>query len=118
MGRIESGEIKVGDAVTVLPNGYASTVKAIQMGVEEIQSATTEQSVTLLLNDEIDTSRGDMIVKSDQMPEPVKQIDAMTRKDEYPPDTLVWDAKGEALKNRTVPAFEPKPGAAVRVKVY
>jgi hypothetical protein len=43
----------------------------------------------------------------------VKQIDAMTRKDEYPQDTLVWSAKGEALKQRTVPAFEPKPGAAV-----
>ena len=43
----------------------------------------------------------------------VKQIDAMTRKDEYPQDTLVWNAKGEALKQRTVPAFEAKPGAAV-----
>jgi len=43
----------------------------------------------------------------------VKQIDAMTRKDEYPQDTLVWDAKGNALKQRTVPAFEAKPGAAV-----
>jgi hypothetical protein len=43
----------------------------------------------------------------------VKQIDAMTRKDEYPQDTLVWDAKGHPLKQRTVPAFEPKPGAAV-----
>ena len=43
----------------------------------------------------------------------VKQIDAMTRKDDYPQDTLVWDAKGNALKQRTVPAFEAKPGAAV-----
>ncbi len=36
MGRVESGEIKVGDAVTVLPNGYTSTVKAIQIGVEKL----------------------------------------------------------------------------------
>ena len=43
----------------------------------------------------------------------VKQIDAMTRKDEYPQETLVWDAKGNALKQRTVPAFEVRPGAAV-----
>lgn len=43
----------------------------------------------------------------------VKQIDAMTRKDDYPQDTLVWDAKGQPLKQRTVPAFEAKPGAAV-----
>ena len=77
MGRIESGEIAVGDAVTVLPSGVSSKVKAIMIGDQSLPSAFTEQSVTLLLQDEIDTSRGDMIVKSDQMPEPVKQIDAM-----------------------------------------
>ncbi|MEO6118155.1 MAG: GTP-binding protein [Methylotenera sp.] len=76
MGRVESGEIAVGDAVTVLPNGYQSKVKAIQLGEEQLQSATTEQSITLLLEDEIDTSRGDMIVKSSEMIDPVKQIDA------------------------------------------
>lgn len=76
MGRIESGEISVGDAVTVLPNGYQSKVKAIQLGESHLQSATTEQSITLLLEDEIDTSRGDMIVKSSEAQAPVKQIDA------------------------------------------
>jgi len=76
MGRIESGEISVGDAVTVLPNGYQSKVKAIQLGEDNLQSATTEQSITLLLEDEIDTSRGDMIVKSSEAQAPVKQIDA------------------------------------------
>jgi sulfate adenylyltransferase subunit 1 len=76
MGRIESGEITVGDAVTVLPNGYQSKVKAIQLGTDQLQYASTEQSVTLLLEDEIDTSRGDMIVKSAEAIEPVKQIEA------------------------------------------
>lgn len=76
MGRIESGEIAVGDAVTVLPNGYTSKVKAIQLGEEHLQSASTEQSITLLLEDEIDTSRGDMIVKTGEANEPVKQIEA------------------------------------------
>ena len=76
MGRVESGEIAVGDAVTVLPNGYQSKVKAIQLGNEQLQSAQTEQSVTILLEDEIDTSRGDMIVKTNEAPEPVKQIEA------------------------------------------
>jgi sulfate adenylyltransferase subunit 1 len=76
MGRIESGEIAVGDAVTVLPNGYQSKVKAIQIGDEQLQSAQTEQSVTILLEDEIDTSRGDMIVKTGSKIEPVKQIEA------------------------------------------
>ena len=76
MGKIESGNIAVGDAVTVLPNGYQSKVKAIQIGDEQLQSAITEQSITLLLEDEIDTSRGDMIIKSNQPIEPVKQITA------------------------------------------
>ncbi len=76
MGRIESGQVAVGDAVTVLPNGYQSKVKAIQIGDKTLASAQTEQSVTLLLEDEIDTSRGDMIVKSNEAPEAVKQIEA------------------------------------------
>lgn len=37
----------------------------------------------------------------------VKQIDTMTRNEEYPAETLVWDAKGTALKQQTVPMFEP-----------
>ena len=76
MGRVESGEIAVGDAVTVLPNGLSSRVKAIEIGGQKIDRAIHEQSVTLLLEDEIDTSRGDMIVKSAEAPEAVKQIDA------------------------------------------
>lgn len=76
MGRVESGSIAVGDAVTVLPNGYQSKVKAIQLGNEQLQSAQTEQSITLLLEDEIDTSRGDMIVKTSEAPEAIKQIEA------------------------------------------
>jgi hypothetical protein len=47
----------------------------------------------------------------------VSQIDQMTRKDEYPVETLVWDAKGKALTQQTVPAFEPRPGATVLYKV-
>lgn len=76
MGRVESGSIAVGDAVTVLPNGYQSKVKAIQLGNDQLQTAQTEQSITLLLEDEIDTSRGDMIVKTSEASEAVKQIEA------------------------------------------
>ena len=76
MGRVESGEIAVGDAVTVLPSGLTSTVKAIEIGAEPIERAIHEQSVTILLADEIDISRGDMIVKSAEQPQAVKQIDA------------------------------------------
>ncbi len=77
MGRIESGEVAVGDAVTILPSGLNSRVKSILLGEQSLQRAITEQSITLLLEDEIDTSRGDMIVKTDQAPAPVKQIEAM-----------------------------------------
>lgn len=77
MGRIEAGEIAVGDAVTALPSGQSSRVKAIELGNVKMQRAIAEQSVTLLLEDEIDISRGDMIVKTGEAPEPVKQIETM-----------------------------------------
>jgi sulfate adenylyltransferase subunit 1 len=76
MGRVEAGSIKVGDAITVLPSGLSSTVKAIQLGGTNLNTAVTEQSVTLLLADEIDISRGDMIVKSGEEPLAIKQVEA------------------------------------------
>jgi len=75
MGRVESGELAVGEAVTVLPSGRETRVKDIQIGGQSIPAAVSEQSVTLLLEDEIDISRGDMIVRSAAQPQVVKQID-------------------------------------------
>ena len=63
MGRIESGTVKAGDAVTVLPSGRSSRVKQILTFDRELGHAFAPQSVTLLLEDDIDISRGDMIVK-------------------------------------------------------
>ncbi len=77
MGSVESGSIRVGERVTVLPSGLTTTLKAIQIGGADIDEAITEQAVTLLLADEIDISRGDLIVKADQAPPASKQIDAM-----------------------------------------
>ena len=77
MGRIESGAIAVGDAVSVLPSGRESRVKAIEVNARPLPQAFAEQSITLLLDDEIDISRGDMIVKSGEQPQVSKQIDAM-----------------------------------------
>ncbi|QTQ31523.1 Sulfate adenylyltransferase, subunit I [Aromatoleum bremense] len=76
MGRVESGEIAIGDAVTVLPSGRISSVRDIQIGGVSQLRAIHEQSVTLLLADEIDISRGDMIVKSAEQPQALKEIDA------------------------------------------
>jgi sulfate adenylyltransferase subunit 1 len=75
-GRVESGEIAVGDPVTVLPSGRTSIVKTIEIGGSPEPQAIHEQSVTLLLADDIDCSRGDMIVRTGEAPTPVKEIDA------------------------------------------
>ena len=77
MGRISSGSITKGDAITVLPSGATSKVKDIQLYGESLAVANADQSVTILLEDEVDISRGDMIVKSDAQPVATKQIDAM-----------------------------------------
>jgi len=63
-GRIEAGEVSVGDEVTVLPSGRTSKVKEIVTYDGKLQTAFAPQSVTLTLADEIDISRGDMFVKA------------------------------------------------------
>lgn len=68
-GTIASGIIKPGDKITALPSGKSSTVKAIVTFEGELEEAFAGQAVTLTLNDEIDISRGDMIVKSDSVPD-------------------------------------------------
>jgi len=62
MGRIESGEISVGDEVVILPGGRRTRISGIRLGDRSLTHAIAEQSITLLLEDEIDVSRGDMIV--------------------------------------------------------
>ncbi|MGC3961997.1 MAG: sulfate adenylyltransferase subunit CysN [Rhodocyclaceae bacterium] len=76
MGRVESGSIRAGDEVTALPSGRTSRVKAVHVGGEPIAEGITEQSVTLLLEDEVDISRGDMIVKTAELPEARKELTA------------------------------------------
>jgi sulfate adenylyltransferase subunit 1 len=76
MGRVESGEIAVGDAVQILPSGQATRVADIQVYGRSIERAISEQSVTLLLDDDIDISRGDMIVKQGEAPAVTRQIEA------------------------------------------
>ena len=77
MGRIESGSIQVGDAVTVLPSGLNSRIKEIVTYDGLIDHAIAPQSVTLTIEDHLDISRGDMLVKADQAPKVIKEFDAM-----------------------------------------
>ncbi len=67
-GTIVSGSIKPGDAVTALPSGKTSTVKSVYTFDGDLEEGNAPNAVTLTLNDEIDISRGDMIVKSDALP--------------------------------------------------
>jgi sulfate adenylyltransferase subunit 1 len=77
MGRIESGEIAVGDEVAVLPSGRTTRVRDIRLLDRSLPQAGSERSVTLLLEDEVDISRGDMIVSLHEAPRVAKQIEAM-----------------------------------------
>lgn len=74
-GTIASGEIAVGDPITVLPSRKTSRVKSIVTYEGELQSAYAPMAVTLTLEDEIDISRGDMIVKSDNIPVTSDKLD-------------------------------------------
>jgi sulfate adenylyltransferase subunit 1 len=76
MGRIESGWISPGDAITVLPSGRSSKVKQILTYDGELERAFAPQSVTLRLEDDLDISRGDMIVKSHESARVTREIDA------------------------------------------
>lgn len=67
-GTVVSGDIKIGDDITALPSGKTSKVKSIVTFEGDVQYAHMPQSVTLTLEDEIDISRGDMIVKSENLP--------------------------------------------------
>jgi len=73
---VASGVIRKGDDVVALPSGKTSRVKVIDTYDGEIEEAFAAQSVTILLEDEIDISRGDMIVKPDNLPRVTRRFDA------------------------------------------
>ncbi|WP_114152384.1 sulfate adenylyltransferase subunit CysN [Chromobacterium haemolyticum] len=67
-GTIAAGEIRPGDEVVALPSGRRSKVKALVAYEGELAAAGAGEAITLTLEDEIDVSRGDMIVRADQAP--------------------------------------------------
>lgn len=76
-GRISSGIIRVGDEVVILPSQLQSKVKHIHFGDTSLNEAYAPQSINIELDDDIDISRGDMIVKATNQPYQSQEIDAM-----------------------------------------
>jgi bifunctional enzyme CysN/CysC len=76
-GKIVSGTITPGEEVIVLPSGKATSIKSITTYDGELQEAFCPQSVVLSLNDEIDVSRGDMIVRKENLPRIENSMEAI-----------------------------------------
>ena len=91
-GTIASGIIHPGDKITALPSGKSSTVKSIVTFEGDLDEAFVGQAVTLTLNDEIDISRGDMIVKSDDLPQVSTAVKAH----------IVWMSEGKIAPGKLV----------------
>lgn len=94
-GRIAGGIFKPGDKITVLPSGLTSAIKSIDTYSGPVEEAFAPMSVSITLEDDIDISRGDMIVKDDSEPEVSQDLDVM----------LCWMA-----------AKGPRPGAKYHLK--
>jgi len=79
-GTVASGIVRKGDEIVALPSGKKSRIKSIVTYDEELEQAFTPMAITLTLEDEIDISRGDMIVHSDNLPVSSDKVSA----------TIVW----------------------------
>ena len=89
-GTIAGGEIDVGDAVMVMPSGRQSTVKRIVAFDGDLERAEVGQAVTITLADEIDISRGDLLVHPDERSRVAEALDAR----------VVWMADSPLLPGR------------------
>jgi sulfate adenylyltransferase subunit 1 len=89
-GRVAGGVFKPGDAVTVLPSGFTSKIKSIESMDGPQEEVFAPMSATITLEDEIDMSRGDMLVKANNCPKPTQDIDAM----------ICWFASDKQLSGR------------------
>jgi sulfate adenylyltransferase subunit 1 len=76
-GRVASGVFRVGDEITAMPSGFTSKIKTIDTLGLTLKEAYAPMSVSITLEDDIDISRGDMIVRSNNKPEPSQDIEVM-----------------------------------------
>jgi small GTP-binding protein domain len=72
-GRLAGGVLRKGDKIRVLPSGFESRVKAIMQAEKELEIAHSPESISVLLNDDIDISRGDFLVNADAKQPQVEQ---------------------------------------------
>jgi len=89
-GRVAGGVFKPGDEVTVLPSGFSSRIKGIHSFDGKVTEAYSPMSVAITLEDEIDISRGDMLVKANNQPEVSQDLDLM----------LCWFSEKQNLTSR------------------
>lgn len=76
-GRVASGIFRVGDEVTAMPSGFSSKIKSIDVLDESFKEAYAPMSISMTLEDDIDISRGDMIVRTNNKPESSQDIEVM-----------------------------------------
>jgi len=76
-GRVASGVFRKGDEITVMPSGFISKIKSIDIFGKELDEAYAPMSISITLEEDIDISRGDMIVRSKNKPEASQDIEVM-----------------------------------------
>ena len=76
-GKINSGVYRKGDKITVQPSGLQSTIDAIEVAGKEVEEAFSPQSVVLHLSEDLDVSRGDIIVHSDNQPQVEQNLEVL-----------------------------------------
>lgn len=76
-GKLISGIYQKGDQVTILPSGLQTTISRIEVGGREVEEAFAPQSVVLHLADNVDVSRGDVIVASHDLPNISQELDVL-----------------------------------------
>jgi sulfate adenylyltransferase subunit 1 len=75
-GRVASGQVAVGDPLTVLPSGLTTRVKALWLGTQTLEQAVAGQSITVELQDDLDISRGDLLASVGDAPKPATRLEA------------------------------------------
>ncbi len=76
-GRVAGGVFNKGDQVMVLPSGFITRIESIDFYDQNLEEAYPPMSVTIRLSDDLDISRGDMIVKENNLPQISQDIDVM-----------------------------------------